>query len=137
MFSRTRPESRYPALFPLKHGLQVDSRKACRVLRNLLRCSGRNHISALIAAFRAQVNDIVRCFDHIQVVLNYHNGVSGIHKQLQHLDQLVNIRGVQAGSRLIQDVDGLSVETRLSSVASLTRCASPPERVVLAWPSLI
>ena len=44
---------------------------------------------------------------------------------------------------LLSWVEGEDLETvlpvlrLLSSVASLTRCASPPERVVLLWPSLI
>ena len=56
----------------------------------------------------------------------------------QYLDQLVHVGHMQAGGGLVQDIDGL-VRCRgvASSVASLTRWASPPDRVVAAWPSWI
>ena len=45
-------------------------------------------------------------FDHIQVVLNDHHGIAGIHQGFQHIGQLVYIGHMEPGSGLIQNVDG-------------------------------
>ena len=37
-------------------------------------------------------------------MLNDDDGITGVHKFLQHLDELLHIGGVEAGGGLIQDV---------------------------------
>lgn len=51
---------------------------------------------------------MIRRLDHIQIVLNDHNGVSSFRQTAQDFDQLVDIRKVQSCGRLIQDIDRLS-----------------------------
>ncbi len=48
---------------------------------------------------------------------------------VQHLEQLAHVLEVQAGGRLVEQVEGPAGGALHSSVASLTRCASPPESV--------
>jgi hypothetical protein len=55
---------------------------------------------------------------------------------VEHFQQLAHILEVQAGGRLVEDVERLPVARRDSSLASFTRCASPPESVVACWPTL-
>ncbi len=61
-------------------------------------------------------------------------GVAGIHQALEHVEQLANILKVEAGCGLVQNVERLTGLTAMSSLASFTRCASPPESVVAGWP---
>ena len=91
-------------------------------------------MAATAAPFRTQVNHVVGPLDDIQIVFDDHHGVAPLHQTVQDLQQLVYVVGVQAGGGLIQDIDGLSVERRASSVASFTRWASPPDSVVEDWP---
>jgi hypothetical protein len=54
-------------------------------------------------------------------------------RRLQHVQQVVDVGEVQAGGRLVEDVERVPGGPALpSSVASLTRWASPPESVVMA-----
>ena len=56
--------------------------------------SGR--LAAALAALGAQVDDPIGYLDDIQVMLDDHHGVAGIHQRLQHLDQAVHIGSMQA-----------------------------------------
>ena len=56
----------------------------------------------------AQINDVVGALDEIEVVLDDNDGVARIHQLLQHLDQAVDIRNVQAGGGLVEDIDRLA-----------------------------
>mgnify|MGYP006978895554 CR=1 FL=1 len=44
----------------------------------------------------------------VQIVLNDHHGVPGVHQPLEDLQQLAHVIGVQAGGRLVQNIDGLA-----------------------------
>jgi hypothetical protein len=55
---------------------------------------------------------------------------------VQHFEQLAHVVEVQAGGRLVEDVERAAGGARDSSLASLTRCASPPDSVVACWPTL-
>ena len=48
----------------------------------LLRRAGRNHPAARIAPFRSQIDNPVRCFDHIHVVFDDQHRVSFGHQPL-------------------------------------------------------
>ena len=80
--------------------------------------------------FRAQINDPVRGFDDVQVVLDDDDGVAPIPQLVQYLEQLLDIVEVQPRGRFVQDVEGLAGVPLGELRASLTRCASPPESVV-------
>ena len=84
-----------PVLFQQR--LEVLAGKAAGHLGHLLRRTLGNHQTAGAAAFRAKVNDVVRTLDEIQVVLDDNDCVARIHQLLQHLDQAMHVRDVQAG----------------------------------------
>ena len=65
-----------------------------------------NEAAAAVAALGAQVDKVVRNLDHIQIVLNDQHRIAPIHQLLQNLNQLVDIRRVQARGRLVQNIDG-------------------------------
>ena len=52
-------------------------------------------------------------------------------RPVQRLEQLLDVLEVQAGRRLVEQVERAPRRrSRRSSLASLTRCASPPDSVV-------
>ena len=53
----------------------------------------------------------------------------------EDLEQLLDVVEVQAGGRLVEDVERAAGRALESSVASFTRWASPPDSVVAGWPS--
>ena len=59
--------------------------------RHRFRCTGCHHIAALVTALGAKVNNMIRCFDHIQIVLDNKHRIPCVHQLLQHLDELVDI----------------------------------------------
>src|SRR5437764_1182780 len=66
-------------------------------------------ISTVVACFQlvgAQVDDPVGRLDDVEVVLDHDDGVAQVHQALQHLQQLADVVEVQAGGRLVEDVDG-------------------------------
>ena len=83
---------------------------------------------------QAKVNDVVRTLDEIQVVLNDNDRVARIHQLLQHLDQAMHVRDVQAGGRLIEDIHRLAGAAAGQLIGQLDTLASPPDRVVALWP---
>ena len=98
-----------------------------------------------LAAFRAEVNHPIRLGDEIQIVFDDDDGVAGIHQPLQDIHQPLDIGHVQADGRLLQQEEararapGLARRSRNpvnKCVTSFNRCASPPLKVGLVWPSL-
>ena len=67
----------------------------------------------------AEVDDVVGALDEVEVVFDDDDGVACIHQLLQYLDEAVDISHVEAGSRLVEDIHGL------------TPCCGGPAR----WPA--
>ena len=63
-----------------------------RALGHFLRRSARNHGSAALAAFRSDINNIVRRLDDIQIVFDNNDGISALGQAVQNLHQFVDIR---------------------------------------------
>ena len=71
-------------------------------LCNFFRGTGCHNRSAAISAFRSHINDLVRSFDHIQIVFDDDNGIAALRQTPQDLNKLVDILKVQSGCRFIQ-----------------------------------
>jgi hypothetical protein len=56
---------------------------------------------------------------------------------VQHFQQLGDVVEMQAGGRLVEDVERAAGRRFDSSLASLTRWASPPDSVFACWPTLM
>ena len=74
-------------------------------LRHLLRRPLRHDPSAVGTALRTEIDDIIRGFDQIEIVLDDNDRISRVHQFLKHLDQAVDIRDMQTRGRLVEDVD--------------------------------
>lgn len=103
--------------------------------RHVFRSVLGNHPAATGPALRAHVDHPVRRLDDIEVVLDDDDRVPRVDESMQYGQQPADVVDVQPGRRLVQYVQCAPRVRRWSSAASLTRCASPPERVVAAWPS--
>ena len=106
------------------------------VAGDLLRRAFGDDAAAAVAAFGAEVDDPVGGFDHVEVVLDDDDRVAAVGEALEHAEQLLDVGEVEPGGRFVEDVEGAAGGARgESSVASLTRWASPPESWVAGWPS--
>ena len=103
--------------------------------RQLLRRAGRDHAAALLASLRTEIDDVVGGLDDVEVVLDDDHGVALGDQLVQHVEQPLDVREVEAGGRLVEDVERAAGRAGESSVESFTRCASPPDSVVAACPS--
>ena len=70
---------------------------------NLLRRSHGDHFAALIASFRAEIDDPIRALDHFQIVLDHNERVTGIDQSLENLQQPRDVIEMQTGRRLVED----------------------------------
>ncbi len=74
--------------------------------RDLLRRALGHDAAAPGAALRSQVDDPVGRLDDVQVVLDDDDRVAGVHEPMEHLEQLLHVREVEARGGLVEDVDG-------------------------------
>lgn len=75
-----------------------------RLLRDLGRRTGGDHLPAMLAGAWAEVDQVVGGGDHLQVVLDDEDGVAQIAQAAQNLDQAVGVARVQPDGRLVEDV---------------------------------
>jgi len=102
--TRVRPLLRRHAI-GCQHRFQVAPSVAVWVIGHLFRGAGGNDLAAAIATFRADVDDVVGGFDHIQIVFDHHHRIALIDQFVQHFQQLAHILEMQARSRLVEDVE--------------------------------
>ncbi len=57
-----------------------------------------------MASLRAEVDDIVGRFDHVQVVLDHHDRMPVIDQSVQTFQQSIDVGEVQTGCRLVENV---------------------------------
>src|SRR6185295_12707339 len=62
-------------------------------------------LAPAIAAFRAEVDDVIRGLDDVHVVLDDQDRIAGVDQPRQHAEQALDVREMQAGSRLVEDVE--------------------------------
>ena len=60
--------------------------------------------AAAVAAFGAEVDDPVGRLDDVEVVLDDQHRVAGVDEVVQHLQQQLDVGEVQAGRRLVEQV---------------------------------
>ena len=84
---------------------QILPRKGSGILRDLLGRSLCDDLTAHIAALGTEVDDVVGCLDQVEVVLDDNHRVAALDKQLQHVDQAVNVRDMQTRRRLVENIN--------------------------------
>src|SRR3954471_5354663 len=103
---------------------------------HLLGRSLEHDAAATVAAFRAHVDDPVRFGDDVEVVLDHHYRVARVTRRCStwiSFSTSAMCRPTVGSSSTYNVFTPPALE---SSLTSLMRCASPPERVGLCWPSV-
>src|SRR4051812_416501 len=70
-------------------------------LGHVLRRTVGDQLSSGLATLGAEVDQPVRLLDHVEVVLDHEHRVAVVDESLQHLEQLLDVREVQPGRRLV------------------------------------
>ena len=63
-----------------------------------------DQLAAFMASLRAKVDDIVGRFDHVEVVLDHHDGMPMVDQPIEAYEQPIDVGEVQTGRRLIENV---------------------------------
>ena len=71
--------------------------------RDLLRRSGSDDFTTSITSFRAEIDDPIGALDHVEIVLDHHEGMSAIHQALEQLQQHRHIVEMQSRGWLVED----------------------------------
>ena len=98
----------------------------------------RDDQAAAGAALGAHVDDPVGRLDDVEVVLDDDDRVALVDEPLQHAEQLADVLEVQAGRRLVEDVDGAAGRPLLQLGGQLDalRLAAGQRRGRLAEPDV-
>ena len=69
--------------------------------------AGGDELAAFVAAFGAEVDDVVGGLDDIQVVFDDKERASGFDERAEGGEEFVDVVEVEAGGRLVEDVERL------------------------------
>jgi hypothetical protein len=100
---RRRPRAWKPTP-ALQQRRQILAREARLAGRHGFRRALGDHLAAAGAAFRAHVDQPVGRLDDVEVVLDDHDRVAVVAQLLDDLEQQLDVVEVQAGGRLVEDV---------------------------------
>ena len=95
-----------PFRVPPEHRRQITPCIGAFCLRDLFRGSCGNQLTAHVAAFRAQIDNVIRGLDHVQIMLDDNHGVACFDESLEHHEQALNISHMQSCSWFIKNVHG-------------------------------
>ena len=96
-------------------------------------CALEDDSAAVVTGAGTEVDDPVRVRHDPLVVLDDDDRLAGVDEPVEQAEQLLDVGEVEAGGRLVEDVDA---PFSPMWVASLSRCRSPPDSVVSGWPML-
>jgi hypothetical protein len=88
-----------------QHRLQKPARITARFLDDLLRRAGGDDLTAAVATFRAEVDDLVGGLDDFEIVLDDDHGVALVGEFVQHLQKLLDVVEVHAGGRFVENIE--------------------------------
>src|SRR5215218_8985984 len=84
---------------------QVPAGEGMLVVDEADRRTAEHQLTAAAATFGSEVDDPVGVPDDVEVVFDDDDGVAGIDESIEHLEQMANVGHVEAGRRLVEDVD--------------------------------
>lgn len=93
--------------------LQELASERARALRHGFGRSGHDDFAATATSFGAKVDDVVGCFDNVEVVLDNDHRVARVDKSMEAVEQALDIRQVQARCWLVQDVEDVPPAAKL------------------------
>ncbi len=78
--------------------------------RYLFRSPRHHHFAPRMPALRTQIDHMIRCLNHIQVMFDQQHGMSRVRQTIQALQKPLHIRQMQTRSWLIQDINRMQFE---------------------------
>jgi len=81
--------------------------------------AANNDLAALMASFRTEVDDVVRRFNHIEVMFDDQNCVACVNRPVQTIQQILDISQAQTGCGLVQQVENATAPPQFGQFAGL------------------
>lgn len=88
--------------------LEVFAGGGVGVLGEVFRGAGGDDLTAVLTAFGAHVDNPIGGFDDVEVMLDDDHGVAAVDEFTKDFEQTADIVGVEAGGRLVEDIEGLA-----------------------------
>lgn len=85
---------------------QVAARIAVRAGRYFVRCAAHDHVAALRASFRTEVDDVVGTFYDIHVVFDDDERVAAQDEGVESRQQAFDVMEMQSRGRFVEDENG-------------------------------
>jgi len=73
-------------------------------INQLFRCAFKYYPPSTITTFRAEIDDMISDFDHVEIVLDNQHRITSVNKFVQYIQQVLNILEMQSGSRFIENI---------------------------------
>ena len=83
--------------------LQETGGVGSRALDDFLWCAGADDVTAFLASFRTNVDDVVGTLDDIHVVLNDENRVTTLNEGVEGMQQTLNVVEMKSCGWLVED----------------------------------
>ena len=61
------------------------------VCRHFLGCSRRDHRAAPVAPFGAEIDQVIRGLDDVEIMFDHQDRIAQFHEARKHVEQLVNV----------------------------------------------
>src|SRR5262245_36645389 len=97
--------------------LQELSRVRPLALGNDFGRAGHDHFTTAVAAFGAEVDDVVSGLDYVEMMLDHQYSVPGINQLIQTFEQSLNVGEVEARCRLVEDVEDVFAALQFAEFA--------------------
>lgn len=88
--------------------LEVFAGGGVGVPREVFWGAGGDDLAAVLAAFGTHVDDPVGRFNDMEIVLDDNHGVAAVDEFAEDFEEAVDVVGVEASGRLVEDVEGLA-----------------------------
>ena len=96
--------------------------------------TGSHHLSPFVTRARADVDDPVASLNHRHVVFDDDYGVAGVDEIVQLHQELLDVRRMQPGCGLVENVERVATLGALQLRRQLDALRLPPESSVAGWP---
>ena len=91
-----------------QHPRQIPPRITPLHLHHVFGRPHSNDLPSPHAAVRPQIQNPIRRLDDVEIMLDYHHGVALVDEAVENFEELAHILEMEAGGRLVEDVERLS-----------------------------
>ena len=87
---------------------QIASRMRAFAFGNFFGRAHRYDRTAAVAPLGTEIDDMIRRFDNVKIMLDHKHGIAVLTKTVQNGEQLFHVCRMQSRCRLVKDIDGLA-----------------------------